>query len=163
VLKTRTTTAVTSSASPSGVGQSVIFTATVNVQGPGGGTPTGTVQFQIDGSNAGSPVNVSTTGGITTATFSTAALTAGTHTITATYNGNGDFSASTSAAINQTVSTGSQAFVFKLYQDLLFRQPEPGGLAYWSGLLNQGVLTRIQVALGIQTSPEGRILEVEDV
>ena len=46
-----TTTALTSSANPSVFGQSVTFTATVSVPGPGAGTPTGTVTF-MDGATA---------------------------------------------------------------------------------------------------------------
>ena len=41
-------------ANPSVYGQSVTFTATVASNPPGSGTPTGTVQFQIDGTNFGS-------------------------------------------------------------------------------------------------------------
>ena len=46
-----TNIAVTASPTPSVFGQIVTFTATLSVQGPGDGTPTGTVQFVIDGSN----------------------------------------------------------------------------------------------------------------
>src|SRR5205823_1398883 len=92
-----------SSANPSVSGQSVTFTATVSDSAPG--TPTGTVQFVIDGSSAGSPVNVSTTGGVTTATFSTATLAVGTHTVSATYSGDANFSGSNGTlAGGQTVS-----------------------------------------------------------
>src|SRR5262249_49804257 len=91
---TTTTTVVSSSANPSVFGQSVSFTATVAAASPGSSTPTGTVQFQIDGSNAGNPVSVSTTGGVTTATFSTGSLAAGTRTITATYGGDANFASS---------------------------------------------------------------------
>ena len=67
-----TKTTVTSSVNPSAVGQSVTFTATVTDTNPQGqGTPTGSVQFQIDGRNYGSPVTLS--GG--TARISDASLT----------------------------------------------------------------------------------------
>ena len=46
---------ITSPANPSVYGQSVTFTATVAANPPGSGTPTGTVQFQIDGTNFGPP------------------------------------------------------------------------------------------------------------
>jgi hypothetical protein len=51
-----------------------------------GGAPvtSGTVQFADDGTNLGSPVSVDASG---VATFTTSALTAGTHPITATYGG----------------------------------------------------------------------------
>src|SRR5207248_8976893 len=82
-----TNTAVLSSASAAALGQTITFTATVSVVAPGAGTPTGTVQFQADGSNLGSPVPVSTTLGVTTASLSTVALAGGTHTISASYSG----------------------------------------------------------------------------
>jgi hypothetical protein len=90
---TGTTTTVASSNNTSFFGQSVTFTATVSPVS-GSGTPTGTVQFQIDGVNAGSPVPVSTSDGVTTATFTTRDLSAGTHTITAIYSGDNNFAPS---------------------------------------------------------------------
>src|SRR5262249_4526377 len=50
------TTAVTASVNPSVYGQPVTFTATVSPPPIDIDTPTGTVQFQIDGNNFGSPV-----------------------------------------------------------------------------------------------------------
>src|SRR5207245_1458573 len=69
VSKASTSMVVTSSANPLLSGQSVTFTAILSITAPGGGTPTGTVQFQIDGSNVGGPVNINTFGGLTTAAF----------------------------------------------------------------------------------------------
>ncbi len=40
----------------------------------------------------------------------------------------------------------NQLFVAHLYLDLYDRAPDPGGLTYWSGLLNNGSMTRQQVA-----------------
>src|SRR5207244_2956957 len=54
-----TTTSVGSDVNPSLAGQMVTFTATIAAVSPGAGTPSGTVQFKIDGSNAGSPATVS--------------------------------------------------------------------------------------------------------
>jgi Bacterial Ig-like domain (group 3)/Galactose oxidase, central domain/Immunoglobulin I-set domain len=88
VNKDATTTAVTSSANPITLGQSVSFTATVTANAPGSGTPTGSVQFYIDGSAFGSPVALS--GGSATS-GSTTTLTAGPHNITAVYSGDDDF------------------------------------------------------------------------
>ena len=51
VQKADTTTSVTSSANPSKFGQSVTFTATVNVVAPGAGTPAGSVEF-FDGATS---------------------------------------------------------------------------------------------------------------
>src|SRR5205823_1652993 len=63
---------------------------------PGGGTPTGTVQFQVDGTNLGGAVSVGTTGGVTMAALSTSALAVGAHAVMAAYSGNGSFGSSTS-------------------------------------------------------------------
>ena len=90
------TTTVASSANPSASGQSVTFTATVT--GSGGLTPTGNVTFSVDGS-AGPTVNL--INGV--ASFSTAALTIGGHTITAAYNGDVNFTTS-SGSLTQNVN-----------------------------------------------------------
>ncbi|HWS90299.1 MAG TPA: choice-of-anchor Q domain-containing protein [Pyrinomonadaceae bacterium] len=87
-LKRDTATAVSSSANPSVVGQSVTFTATVT--SPAGGTPTGTVQFKVDDVNLGSPVALGAGG---TASLSTNALAEGQHTVTAVYGGDATFNA----------------------------------------------------------------------
>jgi hypothetical protein len=96
-----TATAVTSSANPSGYGQSVMFTATVSAQPPGAGTPTGTVRFFDGTTQLGSPATLNGTG---TATISTSALAAGAHHITASYGGDPNFTTSTSPALTQTVN-----------------------------------------------------------
>src|SRR5207244_4328568 len=88
VNKANTTTAVTSSVNPSVFGQSVTFTATVAAVSPGAGTPTGTVQFTIDGVNFGAPVTL--VGGSATS-GSTSTLTVGTHTVTGIYSGDASF------------------------------------------------------------------------
>src|SRR5437764_1956407 len=85
---------------PGGSGQSVTFTATVSPVAPGAGTPTGSVTFR-DGSNALGTATLNASG---MATFTTAALSAGAHTITAVYAGDTSFSTSTSAALTQTVT-----------------------------------------------------------
>jgi uncharacterized repeat protein (TIGR01451 family) len=99
VNKDATTTTVTSSANPSTSGQAVTITATVTANPPGAGTPTGTVQFLVDGAAAGGPVALS--GG--SAQFSTNALSAGAHTITANYSGDANYNVST-GSVNQTVN-----------------------------------------------------------
>src|SRR5262249_37769456 len=103
-----TTTTVTSSAPLSVSGQMVTFTATITVQSPGTSTPSGVVQFQVDGSNAGNPVSVMTFGGVTTASFSTATLAIGPHIVTASYSDAGTFMSS-SGSMTQTVSQAGTA------------------------------------------------------
>jgi len=84
-----TSTAVGSSLNPSVYGQAVSFTANVTSSG---GTPTGTVQFNVDGIAFGTPVTLSS--GSATST-STSTLAVGTHTVTAAYSGATNYTAST--------------------------------------------------------------------
>src|SRR5204863_10180493 len=86
---------------PSCSGQSVTFTATVSAVAPGSGTPTGTLQFRIDGSNFGATVAL--VGGSATS-GATSTLSVGNHTITAVYSGDGNFNTSTSPNFTQTVN-----------------------------------------------------------
>jgi uncharacterized delta-60 repeat protein len=56
--------------------------------------------------------------------------------------------------------TLNQRFVQQIYLDVLQRPAELGGLTFWSGLLDNGQATRIQVVQGIQQSAEYRSLVV---
>src|SRR5258708_38729683 len=96
VNKATTATTLASSLNPSNFGESVTFTATVTPQF--GGTVKGSVTF-YDGTTALKTVSVS--GGV--AKFTTSTLTSGAHSITATYNGNSNFTGS-SASLTQTVN-----------------------------------------------------------
>jgi hypothetical protein len=100
VAKAATTAVVASSANPVLAGQLVTFTVTISSGLPAPFTPTGMVQFQIDGQNAGSAVSLSASG---TATFSTSALAAGSHTVTAGYSGNANFLPSTAPNFSQVI------------------------------------------------------------
>jgi probable HAF family extracellular repeat protein/YVTN family beta-propeller protein len=99
VNKASTATFLTSSANPSVFGQSVTFTATVNVIAPGAGKPSGDVQF-FDGATLLSTQLVKGN----KATFTTSTLSVGIHTITARYVGDANFATSTSAVLTQTVN-----------------------------------------------------------
>ncbi len=101
VSQDTTTTTLSSSANASVYGQTVTITATVSAVAPGAGTPTGTVQFQVDGTNLGSPVSLDD-GTAISEPIST--LTIGNHTVIATYSGDNNFVASTSASLIQTVT-----------------------------------------------------------
>ena len=81
-------------------GQSVSFTATVGPPASGDPTPTGSVQFQIDGSNFGTAVTLDN-GSATSDAIST--LTAVGHTITALYSGDPTY-AQGSQTLTQTVN-----------------------------------------------------------
>jgi len=88
------TTSVASSVNPSVVGQPVTFTATIAPS-----AATGTVTFRDGGATIGTGT---VSGGI--ATFTTSALTAGAHSITAVYGGSTNYSSSTSGALTQAVT-----------------------------------------------------------
>jgi hypothetical protein len=94
-VKPASSTTVASSLNPSTFGQAVTFTATVTATS---GTPTGTVIFKNGTTTLG-------TGTLSAgkAAFTTAALTVGTHSITAVYSGDANFAGSTSPALSQVV------------------------------------------------------------
>ncbi len=98
VNKATTTSTLTSSASPSVFGQSVTFTDTVAAAAPGAGTPTGSVEF-FDGLTDLGPGTIAA--GV--ATFATAALDAGSHSIIGVYSGDASFTTSTSPVVMQVV------------------------------------------------------------
>src|SRR5207302_1294460 len=85
------------SLNPSAFGQMVMFTATVTPNGSG--MPTGTVTF-FDGSTSIGQGTLSTAGAVSTASFSTSRLAPGTHTISASYNGDTTFAGSSGTLAN---------------------------------------------------------------
>src|SRR5207249_1504640 len=90
VAKVSASTLVVSSLNPSALGQAVTFTATVT----GAGSPTGVVIFS-DGAASIGQGTLTTSGGTTTAAFSSSSLAIGSHAITASYAGDVTFAAST--------------------------------------------------------------------
>ncbi len=78
-------------------GQAVTVSATVTATG---GTPTGTVQFAVNGVNNGTAVVL--TNGTASMTFN--GLPGGTNTITATYGGDNTFASSTGTALSVVVA-----------------------------------------------------------
>ena len=83
------------------------FTASVTPTGGATGTPTGTVQFEDNGADIGSPVTLDSSGQATFSTSSASMLTAGANTITAVYSGDTNFNGSTSANLTETINTGT--------------------------------------------------------
>ncbi|WP_327188694.1 Ig-like domain-containing protein [Streptomyces xinghaiensis] len=84
-----TTTTVVSAPDPSAFGETAVFTATVAPVPPGSGTPTGHVDFEIDGLT----LTGTLVGGV--ATVSTDALPIGEYDVTATYPGDTGYAGST--------------------------------------------------------------------
>jgi hypothetical protein len=100
ILSTTSTT-VASSLTPSVYGQGVTFTAQVS---SASGTPTGTVIFYDGSISIGS-----STLARGTAAISVSLLSAGSHSITAAYQGSTSFSGSTSSPVSQLVNTATSA------------------------------------------------------
>ncbi len=111
VAPAATATALNSSVNPSVTGQSVTYSATVSVSAPGSGTPTGSIEFSdesgpIAACGGSSGVSLSGTSGAScTVTY----LAAATHTITAQYLGDANYTASTSSTLTQVVSPAATA------------------------------------------------------
>jgi hypothetical protein len=158
-----TTTAVISSLNPSGVGQSVTFTATVtpvqqnvlprtarphsrstrNTQNGGGGAPAVTVNFYD-----GSTLLGAETANADVATFTTSALFVGSHNITAVFVGNAAYLASTSPVLVQVVVANSTATA-------LIAAPNPATVG--QSVVLTATVTPVPVAPGLAQPrvPEG--------
>jgi len=96
VNKANTTTGITFFPSnPSGTGQTITFTATVNASAPSLGTPTGSVTFSRNGSPVCSNVALNAS---RQANCNITFTIAGNYNITAQYGGSGNFNVSSSAS-----------------------------------------------------------------
>ena len=95
-----TTTTLASSVNPALAGQSVTFTATIQVGA--GNSAIGTITF-LDGSTTLGTASISNN----SAQFTTITLAAGSHAITAAYGGSTTFAGSTSSALTETVNQSS--------------------------------------------------------
>ncbi len=120
-------TALTSATNPSTFGQSVTFTATVT-----GNAPTGTVAFKDGANTIAGCSSVSFTGGTSNspnAVCATAALSTGTHSITAVYSGDASNSGSTSSPVSQVVNRSSTITTLSTNCIKVFVQNQPFTLA----------------------------------
>jgi uncharacterized protein (UPF0548 family) len=135
VQKATTTTALSESANPSAFGASVTFTATVTAQASG--MPTGTVTFS-DGSTTLGQVTMN--GG--TAIYSSTSLASGSHSITATYSGDSNFTGSASTTLSQVVQKATTSVALNA----------PG-----SANVNQSIALAANVASGSSGVPTGTV------
>jgi parallel beta-helix repeat protein len=133
----QTGTTVSSSKNPSTFGQSVIFTASVQISS--GSSPTGTVTF-FDGATA---LGTSTLSG-SSAQLSTSALAIGSHTITAKYSGDSNFAGSTSPVLTETVNPIPTATTVSSSNN--------------PSTLGQGVTFTANVQIGSGSSPTGTVM-----
>jgi hypothetical protein len=97
-----TATGIASSLNPTAFGQSVVFTATVQI--PAGTTATGAVTF-LDGATSLGSAAVSAN----SAQLAVSGLSLGSHSITASYGGNANLSGSVSSVLTQTVNQAATA------------------------------------------------------
>jgi YVTN family beta-propeller protein len=102
VIQASTTTALNVAPNPSNFGQSVTLTATVAPVAPGAGTSTGKVVF-FDGNTT---LGTSTLSSTDTATLNTSSLAAGSHSLSASYGGDPNYSGSSSSAVSDQVQCG---------------------------------------------------------
>jgi cytoskeletal protein CcmA (bactofilin family) len=89
--------------------QSVTFNAHVMSPIAGAATPTGNVQFEVNGSPAGSPVALDDAG---QASWTTTGLPGGSHSVTVDYLGSAAFIAPSSAPVTHVVTKADQAITF---------------------------------------------------
>jgi len=108
IVGAATTTTLQPSLDSPRYGDSLTFTATVAAGSPDLGTPTGTVEFLIDGTDFGSPITL-INGSATSDPITT--LGAGQHTISAIYSGDSTFTTSTADVLNLTVAKASLTFM----------------------------------------------------
>jgi autotransporter-associated beta strand protein len=135
------------------VGRPLSVTATVTPTTSGLSLTGGTVSFTVDsGAPVVVPVNLATDQAVTTVTISTL----GSHTIHATYSGDGSFTGSTASPVTVTGLTHNGGFVAQVYRDLLHREPDLPGLLGWQNALDQGLLTRTQFVFALESSTEYR-------
>jgi hypothetical protein len=93
VASDATSTSLTPSEPSATVGDNVTFTSQVSKSGPSiAAAPTGTVTFTVDGAPLGSPVTISAAGSATSSGDSAMAI--GSHTVVATYSGDGNYTGS---------------------------------------------------------------------
>ena len=100
-----TTTTLVTSANPAIFGVLVTLTATV-IHTTGGGTVTGTVDF-FDNTTHTDLGSINVNSSTAQASIQLSNLAFGSHSITATYSGNSTFATSVSAALTQSVLSGS--------------------------------------------------------
>jgi hypothetical protein len=103
-VQATSTIGLTSSLNPSTYGTAVVFTATISSTSPTAAT--GSVNFYDGATKIGTGTLA---GNPAVATFQTATLTVGTHSITASYAGDSNNSAGTSPIVSQVVNTAASS------------------------------------------------------
>ncbi|WP_244884921.1 Ig-like domain repeat protein [Singulisphaera acidiphila] len=118
VNEASTSTALTATPNPAGLDQPVTLTATVTAVGPGAGTPTGLVEFFSGSISLGT---ATLSDGV--ATLQTSALPLGVSSITVQYQGDPNFTASTSPEVSLTVSPASTTTLVASPSAIVYGEP----------------------------------------
>ncbi len=136
VVAAPTTTTVTVAPSTSVSGQSVTFTAAVTPRA-GGAIPAGSIQFEVDGTDVGSPVTLGNTG---TASLSLNSLGLGSHAISAVYSSDtANFNPSAgNTSITVVAATASNI------ESVVNSAPSSGGSVTLQATSNSAVSTALQ-------------------
>lgn len=151
-----TTTLTLSDTSPSAF-ESVTLTATVAAVSPGAGTPTGTVTFF----NGTTSLGTATLNSGDVATLAVSSLSIGSDSITAQYNGDTNFTGSTSAATTVVIGTAFEQWLAAVYEIELDRAPGQSDVQIWDQQFANG-RTRKSIALEIANSPEAKGIIVQN-
>jgi hypothetical protein len=154
-----TTTTLVTSLNPSAVGQKVTFTAFVSA-GTSARTPTGMVTFVIDGTPQ-APVPLRAVKGKDEASFSISSLTAGKHSVSATYQGDAAFAASTvSTPLAQVVDApvGEALTVMSVKRFGVHMQPTVLVVTFSAALDPASAQDRFNYVI---TSPAGKRIALE--
>ena len=126
------TSFLTSSLNPAGLGASITFTAAIATQA---GIPTGSVQFYDGSTSVGSATLTSTGASSASAVFTTSALALGTHQLTAVYAGDAYTSPSTSPILSETIqSTTVSATLQTTAASIIFGSP----ITFTAGISGSG-------------------------
>lgn len=112
VIKSSTSSAVSTSQAPAVYKQTVTFTSSVTPNTPGAGNPSGTVNFYDGTTLLGSGTLTNAGVNLSQATFSTSALELGNHFIYSTYVSDGNFTSSISSAITQVIVMAATTTTF---------------------------------------------------
>jgi hypothetical protein len=153
VVRGQTKTEIVSDHPGSVYGQTVSFNITVSALSPAAGQPAGSVNVLADGTPLGT-----VTLGSGRATFETAALRAGLHSITATYGGDGNFEASTASAIQQTIA--------KAHTEIDARNVTPivvGAATFINVSVNVSASPSLLPSGNVSVSERGRILDTQSL
>jgi hypothetical protein len=127
-----TTSLASDQASGATYGQSVTFTATVAANNASAGTPTGTVQFAVDGSNYGNPVPLAQG----SAGIKVSGLAAGAHSVTAAYSGAPAFVAGNGTLTNGQMVNPATLTITADDQSMVHGSTLPALTATYTGLVN---------------------------